>query len=108
MYRPIINDLTQGFKWLIDLIPTGRREAVSMTALSHLSGFPSAVIRQQVLNARKIGVLICSSDRGYYFPEDYDELKNYFFRRRKYIKTANDALKPFGAVLTAQKEGVQS
>jgi hypothetical protein len=95
VFRPIINDLTEGFKWLIDLIPTGQYEAVSMTDLARMSGLPSADIRQQVLNARLKGVLICSGEQGYYFPGSYEELTDYVFRRYKYIQTATFALLPF-------------
>ncbi len=105
MYEPIINELTTPFKWLIDLIPTGQCEAISMTDLARLTGIPSADIRQQVLNARRIGVLICSGDEGYYFPGDTDELIDYVVRRKQYIGTAHEALQPFEDVLKDQEEG---
>ncbi len=105
MYHPMINEQTARFKWLIDLIPTGCREAVSMNDLARLTGLPSADIRQQVLNARLIGVLICSGEQGYYFPENPEELSDYVVRRKRYLSTAKDALSPFEDVLTDQEEG---
>ena len=104
MYEPMINYQTASFKGLIDLIPMGRREAVSMTDLSKLIGLPSSDVRLMILNARKIGILICSGDEGYYFPKDDDELKEYRNRRRKYIRTATIALKPFEDALKGLSE----
>ena len=106
MIRPVMNEeLSKRYQFLIDLIPAGKEEAVSMKTLSKLIGLPTCDVRQYVLNARKIGVLILSGDEGYYFPADDDELKEYVNRRRKYIRTANVALKPFEASLTDQEEG---
>ena len=93
------------FHVLTELIPVGKREAISMTDLSKLTGLPSSDVRLLILNARKHDVLICSGDEGYYFPKDNDELIEYVRRRRKYIRTAKVALKPFEASLTGQEEG---
>ena len=106
MFRSLMNEAqSKQFQPLIDLIPTGKREAVSMDDLSKLMGLPSPDVRQMVLDARKTGVLICSAEVGYYFPEDGDELKEYVFRRRKYIRTATSALRPFEDTLKERKEG---
>ena len=106
MIRHVMNDeASKEFFFLTELIPIGKREAVSMTDLSKLIGLPSSEVRQMILNARTIGVLICSGDEGYYFPKDDDELKEYVRRRRKYIRTANVALKPFETSLTDEEEG---
>ncbi len=96
MIRPVMNEeLSKRFQFLIDLIPEGKQDAISMKALSKLVELPSSDVRQMILNARKVGILICSGDEGYYFPADDNELKEYRNRRRKYIKTATIALQPF-------------
>jgi hypothetical protein len=105
MISPVINELSKQFPFLSELIPIGKHEAISMTDLSKLIGLPPSDVRLMILNARKIGVLICSGDEGYYFPKNDDELKEYVRRRRKYIRTAKIALKPFEASLTDQEEG---
>lgn len=96
---------SQEFQSLIELIPIGKGEAVSMKTLSKLLGLPSSDVRLMILNARKKGVLICSGDEGYYFPKNEDELKEYRNRRRKYIKTASIALRPFDLLLKSLEEG---
>lgn len=105
MISPVMNELSKQFPFLSELIPIGKHEAISMTDLSKLIGLPSSDVRLMILNARKIGVLICSGDEGYYFPKNEDELKEYVRRRRKYIRTAKIALKPFEVSLTDQEEG---
>lgn len=100
MIRPVMDDeQAKCYQWLIDLIPDGKGDAVSMSDLSKLTDLSSSDVRQQVLNARKVGVLICSGEKGYYFPADEGELKDYVFGRRKYIKTAEIALRAFEETL---------
>ena len=106
MIRLVMNEeLLKDFRFLIDLIPVGKREAVSMNTLSKLTDLPTPEVRQQVLNARMKGVLICSGDGGYYFPKDDEELKEYVRRRTQYIRTASIALNPFKKTLKDQEEG---
>lgn len=95
----MIDESTKVFKWLIDMIPTRKKEAISMSDMATLSGYTTAIIRQEVLNARQIGVLICSCDQGYYFPADRHELNDYTRRRGRYVNTAIIALSPFKAKL---------
>ena len=103
----IVNDekLKKKYEFLTNLIPVGKREAVSMGTLSKLIGLPTSDVRLIVLNARKNGFLICSGDEGYYFPIDDDELNEYINRRKKYIRTASIALHPFRKALKDQEEG---
>lgn len=106
MIRPVMTEgLPDYFHILTELIPIGKQEAISMNDLSKLIGLPSSDVRLMILNARKNDVLICSGDEGYYFPKNSDELQEYVRRRRKYIRTAKIALKPFEASLTGQEEG---
>lgn len=106
MMLPVMTDnLPKLTRIMLEMIPTGKQDAVSMTNLSKMLKLPSSDVRLLILKARIKGVLICSGDAGYYFPENEGELKEYANRRRKYIRTANDALKPFEAILGHQKEG---
>ena len=104
MYRPTANlqmtdSLMKKYEWLVDLIPTGKDEAISMKMLSRITGYPTADIRQYVLNARRLGILICSGEQGYYFPKDLGELQEFIHRRDQYIKTACVALHAFKKTL---------
>ncbi|MBQ6173471.1 MAG: hypothetical protein IJK28_02480 [Clostridia bacterium] len=105
MIRLVNEQKAKPFEFLINLIPPGRAEAIPMKTLSKLLDCPSSDVRESILNARKVGVLICSGDDGYYFPADDGELKEYVNRRRKYIRTAEFALKHFEEVLTEYEDG---
>lgn len=95
MYRPEMNEQTIKYKWLVDLIPTGRNEAVPVRSLCISTGYTVRFLKYQVLKARKNGILICYCESGYYFPKDPEELTEYIKRRERYVKTACIALQPF-------------
>lgn len=92
------------YSFLTDLIPIGMKNAVSMKDLSRIMGLHEQELRAYILNARKAGILICSGDQGYYFPEDLKELRNYVRRRQKYIKTASVALRPFCTIFDSAED----
>ncbi len=62
---------------LLDLIPYGERNAVSMKALASLLRTDCRAIRQKILDARLKGSIICSSVYGYFQPVTHEELKRY-------------------------------
>ena len=66
------------YKKLIELIPKGEENAVSMSALARLLGVEERDIRRLVLQARCDGELICSSNHGYYYPANDAELIDYY------------------------------
>ena len=83
------------WQWLVSIIPKGQQEAVSMTYLAEILGLSKRALRKEIENARKAGVLICSSDRGYYMPESILELRDYAHRTRARIRTGSECLAPF-------------
>lgn len=52
-------------------------------------------LRREVENARRAGVLICSSKNGYFMPETFRELKSYARRAEKRARTNKACLRPF-------------
>lgn len=80
---------------LTSLIPTGKANAMPMRFLAKLMETETYSVREEVLKARTDGILICSCQNGYYFPEDLGELQDYYQRRRGYIRTAQAAFSPF-------------
>lgn len=64
------------FKW----IPLGENNAISMTQLAEKCEIDERTLRHWIFEARKDGTVICSSDLGYFFPADSEELISYFRR----------------------------
>lgn len=84
-----------GFTWLTETIPTGERDAVPMGYLAALHHLSDRKMRQQVEQARKSGILICSSDSGYFMPETMEDVKEYAKRTKARIRTGGQCLAPF-------------
>ncbi len=78
-----------------DFLQTGKKNAISMTELSHVCQVPERALQREVLQARLNGELIISDESGYYLPEDDSDIRQYVMTRKAYIKTASKALKPF-------------
>ena len=83
------------WEWLVSIIPTGQAEAVSMSYLATILGLSNRALRKEIESARKAGVLICSSDRGYFMPETEAEIRDYVCRTKARIKTGGQCLAPF-------------
>ena len=81
--------------WLTDTIPTGRTAAVSMYHLSNVHHMTERKMRLAVEKARRNGILICSSDKGYFLPETVDEIQEYTRRTAARLKTGRACLAPF-------------
>lgn len=83
------------WEWLVSIIPTGQAEAVSMSYLATILGLSNRALRKEIESARKAGVLICSSDRGYFMPETLEEIREYSQRVSARLKTGGACLAPF-------------
>lgn len=83
---------------IIDFIPFGRKNAVSMKELSIRMRCDKRTVRAAVFNARIHGAVICStcdgdSSDGYYRPVSAEEALPYVNMQRKRIESAKAALK---------------
>lgn len=85
----------KNWKWLTDTIPTGQDSALPMYHLAMMHGLSARKMRLAVENARRDGILICSSDRGYFMPETVFELQEYARRTSARLKTGKACLAPF-------------
>ncbi len=79
---------------VIELIPYGRKNAVSQGDLATLCSTDKRTIRKAVECARRQGVPICSDNSGYYFPEDAEEARHYVQMQKHRIRTAAIVLQP--------------
>ena len=95
-------------KKILDFIPRGKKNAISVKRLAEISGARSeSNLRGDIAELRKAGELICSSPAGYYRPATRAELDDFIKRMKAH------AIGVFQAIASAQKaqkemEGQQS
>ncbi len=88
-------------KHILDYIPMGKKNAISVQQLAELSGAHSeSSLRKDIAELRKSGELICSSSCGYYRPATRAELADFIKRMESHaigvfqaIKSAREAMK---------------
>lgn len=80
---------------VVDLIPDGSDNAISMSRLVALSGAPERSVRKAVELARNEGIAIAVCGNGYYrpLPDDYEKLKHYYHARHHAAMTTLTGLK---------------
>ena len=81
--------------WLTETIPIGQADALPMSYLAALHHLTGRKMRYEVEKARKAGILICSSDKGYFMPETLEEIREYASRTKARIRTGGQCLAPF-------------
>lgn len=79
---------------LLSLIPIGEENAISMKSLARLTDSTLQDVRQWVENARLDGMIIASSQSGYYIPIDERELFDYYIRTKRRLSTTKKTLLP--------------
>lgn len=79
----IITEKWQQLQALSELLPEGRKNAISMRELSKRLMIDERETRRRVSDARKGGALICADNAGYYRPQSREELRRYYARTRK-------------------------
>lgn len=82
---------------MLDLIPTGKKNARGCKELSMITGIPERQLKKAVSRLRCNGVIICSSldssQGGYFKPASLEELREYVTVEQKRIRTAQAALR---------------
>lgn len=81
---------------IIDFIPVGRVNAISMRDLALAANVDERTVRELVHRARKNGAPICSDcdeSGGYYLPCNVDEARIYLHQQQARIKSANASLR---------------
>lgn len=82
------------FDGLLSLIPIGQENAISMKSLARLTDSTLQEVRQWVENARLSGMIIASSQSGYYIPVNEEELVDYYVRTKRRLNTTRNTLTP--------------
>lgn len=96
-------------KNVLDFIPIGKRNAISMPELSLRMGESERVARKAVFEARRRGAVICStcsgdSFDGYYFPASVEEALPYIRLQESRIRSAQEALRSAKNFIEAGRE----
>lgn len=68
---------------ILDLIPTGSENAISMAALARALNTSERQTRKIVYNARLNGTVIAGDANGYYIPKTEGELQEYYTVTRR-------------------------
>lgn len=89
---------------ILDRIPSGRDNAVSIRYLATILGTTDRQIRHMVEKARIDGNIIAGSNDGLFVPETETELREYVHRTYSHIvttiKTLNPAIELIGRTIT--------
>lgn len=94
------NETEEGdFRFLLNLIPSGEDCAISMKLLSQLVGTTERGIRKLVELARRSGLVICSTESGYFLPETIEEVRRYYHTAESRIRTCSVCLVPVRKLL---------
>jgi len=85
---------------ILDLIPEGEANAVSMTDLANLAGYDNTrALRRHIEQLRISGEIICSSSAGYFRHANEYELREYYNRHHNRAATALVSLRPVEKIL---------
>lgn len=77
---------------ILDCIPYGRENAVSMRYLAAVLSTDARGIRRMVHDARSSGYVIIGNEHGYYKPQHKDDVIGWIKREMAVLKSKNKAL----------------
>lgn len=100
MNKFIINNVPPRLKRLMSLIPDGEENAKSMSELSRECGVSPREFRKIIENARRDGMIIASSDSGYFVPSCEEELNDFYLRTMYRVNTTLDTLRPVEEIVS--------
>lgn len=66
---------------------TGENNAVSLAEMCRVSGLDNRSTRQTIENLRRSGMVIISSNKGYYLTETLEEVRHYINKESKHAKS---------------------
>ena len=68
---------------IMQALRTGENNAISLFNMCKVSGVDNRATRQIIEDLRRSGVVIISSNKGYYLPETLEEVKHYINKESK-------------------------
>lgn len=72
---------------IMQALRIGENNAVSLLDMCRVSGLDNRSTRQTIENLRRDGVVIISSNKGYYLPETLEEVRHYINKESKRAKS---------------------
>ena len=78
---------------ILDRIGTGEKNAAPSGDLETVTGLPVRDVRRRIEALRRAGCVICSSERGYFFPASRSELLRFVMKERKRAGSIKQSLK---------------
>lgn len=85
-----IDNTSPKWEFLLILIPSGERNAVSMRYLASILTVDEREIRRMIESARRDGLIIATCEDGYFIPETMSELLRY---RNTHMKRINSSIR---------------
>lgn len=69
------------------VIGTGEENAVKCKALEEFTGLNGREVKTHIEAMRRSGTVICSSNKGYFYPVRLDELRNFIVKERRHANS---------------------
>ncbi|MGN0595213.1 MAG: hypothetical protein ACI4I6_08635 [Hominimerdicola sp.] len=79
---------------ILQALRVGENNAVSLADMCNIVGLHNRDTRLIIEYLRRSGVVICSSNNGYYYPADIAELRRYVQKERARENSIAETLKP--------------
>lgn len=79
---------------ILNALREGENNAVSLCEMQKIAGLDNRSTRLVIENLRRDGVVICSSDNGYFYPKELSELKAYVNKERHRCQSIELTLMP--------------
>lgn len=79
---------------ILSALREGENNAVSLCEMQRIAGLDNRSTRLVIENLRREGVVICSSDSGYFYPKKLSELKAYVNKERHRCQSIELTLMP--------------
>lgn len=78
---------TEPYSRILSCIREGKENAVHLSELIQYSGMPERTVRRIIRYLRRQGIVIISSQSGYYFPADETELRVFIKQEERRAKS---------------------
>ena len=92
-------------KIIISSLSRGEDSAIMCPELCKITGLNEREVRLFISSMRLHGVIICSSSKGYFFPDNITELEAFIMQEKSRARSINKCLKPAEDLLKKWKRG---
>lgn len=86
------------------MIGTGEENAVKCKALEEVTGLTGREVKSHIESLRRSGIVICSSNSGYFYPARRFELQNFIVKERRRANSIRRTLRSSERMFQKWKE----